>query len=87
MKSQGVVGGNGDEVGRCWFEEDAETKLRRNESEGKGGRGKVELGEDAFILPTGNYPNNTCISSTPVAHRLSSEGNRGMSRERARPEG
>lgn len=37
----------------------------------------MELGEDAFILPMGNYPNNTCISSTPVAHRLSSEGNRG----------
>lgn len=36
-----------------------------------------ELGEDAFILPTGNYPpNNTCISSTPVAHRLSSKGTR-----------
>lgn len=34
----------------------------------------MELGEDAFILPTGNYPNNTCISSTPVAHQLSSEG-------------
>lgn len=40
MKLQGVVGGNGDEVGRCWLEEDAETKPRRNESEGKGGRGK-----------------------------------------------
>lgn len=38
------------------------------------GREEVELGKDAFILPTGNYPNNTCISSTPVAHRLSSEG-------------
>lgn len=86
MKSQGVVGGDGDEVGRCRFEEDAEAEPRRNE--GGGGR-KVELGEDAFILPTGNYPNNTCISSTPVAHRLSSEGNRGwgMSREWARPEG
>lgn len=75
VKSQGVVGGDGDEVGRCQFEEDAEAELRRNESRGGRGRGeKVELGEDAFILPTGNYPNNTCISSTPVAHRLSSEG-------------
>lgn len=39
-----------------------------------GGEEEVKLGE-AFILPTGNYPNNTCISSTPVAHQLSSEGN------------
>jgi len=86
VKSPGVVGCDGDEVGRCLFEEDAEAELRRNE--GGGGEG-VELGEDAFILPTGNYPNNTCISSTPVAHQLSSEENRGwgMSRERAKSEG
>lgn len=77
-KSQGVVGGDGDEVGRCRLEEDAEAESRRNEGWGsgkvRGEGGKAELGEDAFILPTGNYPNNTCISSTPVAHRLSSEG-------------
>lgn len=61
-------------------------KQNREETRMGGGR-EVELGENAFILPTGNYPNNTCISSTPVAHRLSSEGNRGwgMSRERGRP--
>ncbi|KYN29700.1 hypothetical protein ALC57_00963 [Trachymyrmex cornetzi] len=71
----GVVDGDGDEVGRCWFEEGAEAELRRNDRMGDGE--EVELGKDAFILPTGNYPNNTCISSTPVAHQLSSEGNEG----------
>jgi len=35
VKSQGVVGGDGDEVGRCLFEEDAEAELRRNEGEGE----------------------------------------------------
>lgn len=81
MKSQGVVGGDGDEVGRCSVRRGC-----RSGAEKKRGweRREVELGEDAFILPTGNYPNNTCISSTPVAHRLSSEGTEdggGMSRE------
>lgn len=39
MKSQGVVGGDGNEVGRCRFEEDAEVRLRRNERVRKGGSG------------------------------------------------
>lgn len=38
MKSQEVVGGDDDEVGRCRFEEDAEAELRRNED--GGGKGK-----------------------------------------------
>lgn len=74
----------------CRVEEDAEAKLRRNERGEAGGKGGEELGEDAFILPTGNYPpNNTCISSTPVAHRLSSKGTsgEGLSSKRAKPEG
>lgn len=54
---------------RCKSETEKKRERRRV-------RGK-ELGEDAFILPTGNNPpNNTCISSTPVAHRLSSKGTR-----------
>lgn len=46
-----------------------EAELRRSERQRV-----VELREDAFILPTGNYSSNTCISSTPVAHPESVRG-------------
>lgn len=61
----------------------AEKKRCGGEGWREGGSG-VRRG-DAFILPTGNYPNNTCISSTPVAHRLSLfEGQRNEGRRRCR---
>lgn len=66
----GCVVGRGNEAEDVRFGGNAEAELRRN---GRGRRGdRVRREVDAFILPTGTYPNNTCISSTPVAHRLSS---------------
>lgn len=56
-KSQGVVGGDGDEVGRCRLEEDAEAESRRNEGWGsgkvRGGREKSGVRRGCFYPPHG----------------------------------
>lgn len=53
MKSQGVVGGDGNEVARYQFEEDAEAELRRNEDEEEWSSARMLLSSPrATILTT-----------------------------------